>query len=104
MLYSAKCRVDLHRKHFPKGATSADIKLLDDVQELISRAYQAGREAAAASPQGMSNQSILGYAILAAERIGLSNNEIHLLVNNLHRLFDEVTLEEAAGHYVQSEY
>ncbi|MGI2295111.1 hypothetical protein [Paenibacillus sp. GXUN7292] len=105
MLFSVKCRVDLHRKHFPNGATSAEIKLLDDVQEVISWAYQAGREAeGVVSPQDSSNNASLGYVIMAAERVGLKQVQIYQMVQWLHRLFDEITLEEAAEHYMQSDY
>ena len=54
--------------------------------------------------QQWSNQSALGYAIMAAERLGWSEERIQQLVRSLHNRFDFKTLEEAAEYYRQSAY
>jgi len=54
--------------------------------------------------QEWSNQSVLGYVIMAAERIGMSEADIQRLVSSTHNRFDMKTLEEAAEHYRKSPY
>lgn len=105
MLTSAKRRIELEQKHFPNGLAPNDIKLLDDVQELISRAYQSGRDSAEKQqPQEWNNQSYFGYMILAAEQIELGEHEINLLIKALHTIHDTISLQEAAEHYRCSSY
>ncbi|MED4602553.1 hypothetical protein P9314_17955 [Paenibacillus validus] len=100
-----KTRIDLERKHFPQGVAPDAIRLLDDVEQLLSKAYQAGLKAAEQSaPQPWSNQSCFGYAIMAAERIGMGEKEIQRLVRAMHNRFDMITLAEAAEHYRKSPY
>ncbi len=105
ILTSAKRRLELEQKHFPNGVTPDQIKLLDDVQELLSRAYQAGkRDAERFAPQAWSNQSCMGYAIMAAEHLAWDEAQIQKLVRSMQNRFDFKTLEEAAEHYRQSPY
>lgn len=54
--------------------------------------------------QQWSNQSALGYAIMAAERLGWSEEQIQQLVRSMQNRFDFKTLEEAAEHYRRSPY
>lgn len=102
-LTCAKHRIALEKKHFPDGVTPEQIKLLDDVEQLLQRAYTAGTESAD-STQAWSNHSAFGYAILAAERAGFSENDIQRLVRALRSQFDTVSLEEAAECYRKSPY
>jgi Arc/MetJ-type ribon-helix-helix transcriptional regulator len=51
-----------------------------------------------------SNQSAFGYAILAAQKKGFTDEQIKDLVRSLHRVFDTVSLEEAAEFYRNSDY
>ena len=51
-----------------------------------------------------SNQASLGYAILAAKKMGFSDEKIQELVINLHGEFDMKTVEEAAEVYRKSAY
>ncbi|SDF04558.1 hypothetical protein SAMN04488542_10555 [Fontibacillus panacisegetis] len=98
-----KKRIKLENKHFPDGMYPKDIKLMDDVQDLLQQAYQVG----AGSPEDSQtwfNQAAFGYAILAAERVGLSENDIHRLVRVMNSQFDMKTLEEALEHYRRSPY
>lgn len=54
--------------------------------------------------QEWSNQSALGYVIMAAERIGISEADIQRLVSSMHNRFDMKTLEAAAEYYRKSHY
>lgn len=51
-----------------------------------------------------SNQAALGYAILAANEMGLKVEVISQLVANMYRAFDNKTIEEAAAIYRDSSY
>lgn len=51
-----------------------------------------------------SNQAILGYAILAAKKMGFSDEQIQELIINLNGEFDMITIEEAAEIYRRSPY
>ncbi|WP_197256134.1 hypothetical protein [Paenibacillus dendritiformis] len=51
-----------------------------------------------------SNQACFGYAIMAAEMAGMSKEDILKLTKKMHRVHDEVSVEEAAKHYRESEY
>lgn len=104
-LTCAKRRIELAQKHFPTGLTTEMIKLMDDVQELLSKAYIEGYQVAEnAKSQQWSNQSAFGYAITAASRMGMSEHDKQRLVRSLHRTFDEVSVEEAAESYRESPY
>ncbi|WP_108722220.1 hypothetical protein [Gorillibacterium timonense] len=100
---AAQRRHELAVKFFPAGLMPDQIKLLDEVEQLLIRAYQAG-ESQAVEVQTWSNQSAFGYAILAAERTGQAPAQIQQLVKALHTIFDRVSLEEAAAHYRRSPY
>jgi len=98
-------RVQLEQKHFPQGVTPDLIQLLDDVEELLVKAYQVGCQTAEKLvPQAWSNQSAFGYAILAAERVCFPTEQINRLVRSMHNRFDMITLEEAAEAYRKSSY
>ncbi|MCY7487262.1 hypothetical protein [Paenibacillus alvei] len=51
-----------------------------------------------------SNQACLGYMIMAAEEAGISSDEILNIVRKMHRMHDEVTVDEAARFYRGSDY
>lgn len=51
-----------------------------------------------------SNQSAVGYAIAAAESIGMSNKDIKKLTGAMYSEFDKRTLDSAAEIYRKSEY
>ncbi|MCY9755369.1 hypothetical protein M5X00_14065 [Paenibacillus alvei] len=51
-----------------------------------------------------SNQACLGYMIMAAEGAGVSAEEILKIVKKMHRMHDEVSVEEAARFYRDCEY
>lgn len=99
LVYSAAAkRRDLEAKHFPEGVTPDMIRLLDDVEGLLVKAYAADQ------PEAWSNQACFGYSILAAERAGLTPKKIEPVIKGLHRIFDEVSVDEAAAHYRNSNY
>ncbi|WP_339820497.1 hypothetical protein MKZ15_05635 [Paenibacillus sp. FSL R7-0216] len=102
-LTCTKHRIELEKKHFPNGVTPQEIKLLDDVEQLLNRAYSVGTESTG-NFQAWSNQSALGYVIAAAERAGFSENDIQRLVRAIHNRFDMVSLEEAPEYYRKSPY
>ncbi|MHA0855891.1 hypothetical protein [Paenibacillus sp. CMAA1364] len=105
MLTSARRRIELEQKHFPQGTPADAIKLLDDVQELLSRAYQAGYQAAERTvPLEWSNNACLGYALLAAEMMGLDETHRRKLAHSMNNRFDFKTLEEAKEAYCNSDY
>lgn len=98
-----KQRIKLENKHFPDGMYPKDIKLMDDIQDLLQQAYQVG----AGSPedsQSWSNQAALGYVIMSGERAGFSEDDIQRLVRAMHNRLDMKTLEEAADIYRRSSY
>lgn len=98
-----KQRIKLENKHFPDGMYPKDIKLMDDVQDLLQQACQVG----AGSPedsQSWSNQAALGYVIMSGERAGFSEEDIQRLIRAMHNRFDMKTLEEAADSYRRSPY
>jgi hypothetical protein len=100
-----KARHHMEQRHFPQGVTPDMIKLLDQVEELLAKAYQSGYQTAEKlAPQAWSNQSAFGYAILAAERAGIPSDQINRLVRSMHNRFDMITLEEAAEAYRNSTY
>jgi hypothetical protein len=100
-----RTRIQLMQKHFPQGLTPDMIRLMDDVEQLLVKAYETGRqEALSCVPLEWSNQSCFGYCIMAAERIGLDPEETGRITRALHRVFDDKTLEAAAEHYRRSPY
>lgn len=100
-----KQRIELERTFFPQGMSQNIIQLFDKMGQLQREAYQAGYRAAELyCSQSWSNQSALGYVIMAAERIGISTQEIQRLVRAMDNRFDMKTLVEAAEHYRQSPY
>ncbi|KUP23126.1 hypothetical protein [Paenibacillus sp. DMB5] len=102
---AAQRRRELEQKHFPQGMKPGMIALLDEVEQLLIKAYHAGQqESEQLSVQGWSNQSAAGYAIMAAEGAGFTERQIQALVNRLHNRFDMITLEKAADHYCRSAY
>ncbi|MNC15164.1 hypothetical protein D3C76_307150 [compost metagenome] len=102
---AAQRRRELALKYFPQGMEIGMIAMLDEVEQLLIKAYQAGQqESEKLSPQEWSNQSAAGYTIMAAEGAEFTEGQIQALVNRLHNRFDRVTLEEAAAHYCKSPY
>ncbi|MGG1158904.1 hypothetical protein ABE237_22565 [Brevibacillus formosus] len=51
-----------------------------------------------------SNHAALGYAIMAAENMGWSKEQIERLVRGMQVRFDLKTIEEAVDHYCKSPY
>ncbi|WP_246021137.1 hypothetical protein [Paenibacillus lentus] len=96
-------RIRLEKKHFPDGMTSDMIQLLDTVGTMIKDAYLAGLQEGQAE-QEWNNQSCLGYAILAAEKMKWDETLTKELVRAMYRSFDFVTLNEAADAYRGSIY
>jgi hypothetical protein len=47
----------------------------------------------------MTNAAAIGYAILAAKALGMSNEELRRLEYVMYRLMDEVTEETAEDEY-----
>lgn len=97
-----KKRIKLEKKHFPDGMCPKDIKLMDDVQDLLQRACQVG--GSPEDSQSWSNQAALGYVIMSGERAGFSEDDIQRLVRAMHNRLDMKTLEEAADIYRRSSY
>lgn len=101
----AQRRRELEQKYFRQGMKPGMIALLDEVEQLLIKAYHAGQqESEKSSVQGWNNQSSCGYTIMAAVGKGFTESQIQALVNRLHNHFDMVTLEEAAAHYRNSPY
>lgn len=50
------------------------------------------------------NYSALGHAVLAAEKMGLPEEQIMKLLVEMEKSFYAVSLEEAANHYKHSKY
>jgi hypothetical protein len=70
-------RVELERDFFKDGATADMIRLLDSVQQLMEQAYTTGYQMAAAfTADQWSNNAASGYAILAAKRLGYTEDQI----------------------------
>ncbi|EJW15627.1 hypothetical protein M5X00_28145 [Paenibacillus alvei] len=51
-----------------------------------------------------SNQACFGYMILAAQKAGLEEDQIREITRKMHRVHDEVSVEEAAQYYRESDY
>lgn len=51
-----------------------------------------------------SNQACFGYMILAAEKAGVKAEQIQEIVRKMHRVHDEISVEEAAKFYRESDY
>jgi uncharacterized radical SAM superfamily Fe-S cluster-containing enzyme len=51
-----------------------------------------------------SNQACFGYAILAAEKADITQEQIREMCRKMHCVHDEVTIEEAARYYRESDY
>lgn len=67
-----------------------------DLEEAVGYMFRNGEE--------WSNQSAFGYAIAAAESIGMSEKDIKNLVCAMYSEFDERTLDSAAEIYRKSDY
>lgn len=104
--YTCKIRrIALEQTYFPEGLKPNMINLMDEVEKLLSKAYCAGYEQAKdEQPQVWSNQAALGYVISAAEQVGMESDTITQLIRSIHRVFDTLTLSEAAVCYRQSQY
>jgi len=89
-------RISLQREFFPTDLVPDMVRLLDRVQQLLEESGEPN--------QRWSNQSAFGYAILAAVRIGMPEDEIQRLVRAMHTAFDMNSLEIAAEHYKRSPY
>lgn len=59
---------------------------------------------AQSSESEWSNNACLGYAIAAAEKIGMNNEQINKLVRAIYGQFDSKTLAEAKDVYIKSDY
>lgn len=102
---ATKHRMELMQRHFPQGVTPDMLRLLDEVEGLLKKAYIAGKQFAdQAALQSWSNQSCFGYMIMAAERIGMDEEDIQRMVHAMHTLHDTISLEEAASRYCNSPY
>lgn len=47
------------------------------------------------------NDACKGYAIMAMQRVGLSEETIAKVSRQMTRCFDDTTVEEAAKHYIE---
>ena len=54
--------------------------------------------------ESWSNHACFGYLIMAAEEAGLNEEQIRLMIKKMHCIHDEVSVQEAAKHYRESEY
>lgn len=75
------------------------LKLLDD--RFKNRDENGGplSEVMVDSMELWSNDAVLGYVTMAAEKIGADQDTITSLVSALRRAFDDVTVDEAIEHY-----
>lgn len=100
-----QARHDFQSKFFPDGIPGDQIAMVDFVGQLASSAYRLGIQTGE-TIQGAewSNNACLGYAILAAEQIGLSHEQIRKLTRAIHGMHDFKTIGEASEAYEQSPF
>lgn len=96
-------RLELEKQFFPDGMTSADIKLLDAVQKMLTQSFKAGVDIGSGSEM-WSNNACLGYAILGAREIALSESTIEELIGAIRSEFDFTSVYEAEKVYENSPY
>lgn len=101
-----KKRLELEQKHFPQGVTTDMVKLLDDVEEALRQAYQAGYKAAESLSGGeeWSNNACLGYAIYGARKLEYTEEQTKKLVRAMYGEFDRKSLQQAKDEYNYSPY
>ncbi len=95
-----KERVQLEREFFRQGVSQDMIRLLDRVEQLLGQAYEVGYNAAGSNSEAWSNSSAVGYTILAAKRLGYSDDQATQLARAINRQFDVTTIGEAKRAYI----
>jgi hypothetical protein len=92
-------------KYFPNGLQPEQMELVEDVRQVASDAFSAGYSAAEIfTSERWSNSACLGYAILAARAMKMSEKEIARLVRTMNGLYDFHSIEEAKAVYERSPY
>ncbi|MDP9676939.1 hypothetical protein J2W97_002934 [Paenibacillus jamilae] len=98
-------RMEFERKHFPYGVNATQIAMLDDIEKRLTEAYKAGYEQSSIFGfHEWSNNSAMGYAIMAMERLNFYEKEIKSVIGAMDRVFDEVSIPQARNHYNNSDY
>lgn len=98
-------RIELENKLFPQGMTPDQIKMLDQVEEMFSKAFSAGYKAGQMfSNEQWSNNACLGYVILGAERLKYKEEQTQKIVRSIRGQFDFTTVDEAETFYNKSPY
>jgi hypothetical protein len=92
-------------KYFPNGLLPEQIELVDDVRQIAEDAFSAGCSASEiVTSERWSNSACLGYAILAARALKMSEKDIARLVRTMNGLYDFHSIEEAKAVYERSPY
>jgi len=65
------------------------MKKLEDIGTLFQAAYR----------DGMTNGAAIGYAMIALDNLGYSNEDIRAVEREMYRVMDDKTEEEAERHY-----
>ncbi|SFB62731.1 hypothetical protein SAMN05216312_12251 [Cohnella sp. OV330] len=100
-----QARHDFQSKFFPDGIPGEQIAMIDFVGQLAASAYRHGIKTGETFQSAeWSNNACLGYAILAAEKIGLSHEQIRNLTRAIHGMYDFKTIGEARDAYEQSPF
>lgn len=96
-------RESLAKTFFPQGPPQDMMQLLDKVESGLNATYQAGLVDGSAHLK-WNNNSCLGFAVMAAVRIGMDEDTINKLIGDMLHSFDFVSPELAADVYSQSKY
>ncbi|TKH44202.1 hypothetical protein C1I60_12795 [Paenibacillus terrae] len=98
-------RMELERKHFPNGVNAAQIAMLNNIEKRLAEAYKAGYEQSSIFGfHEWSNNTAMGYAIMAMERLDFEYVQIKRVIKSMYRVFDGISIEQARQHYNESTF
>lgn len=93
----------LEKNYFPQDPSQEMIKLLDKVESGLNATYQAGL-VDGSDHLRWNNNSCLGFAVMAAVRVGMDEEAIKKLIGDILHSFNFVGPELAAAVYSNSKY
>lgn len=96
-------RDSIAKTYFPQGPSQEMMKLLDKVESGLNATYRAGLVDGSDHLQ-WNNDSCLGFAVMAAVRIGMDEEAIKKLIGDILHSFNFVGPELAAAVYCNSKY
>lgn len=103
-----QARIDLEGEFFKEGVDSEMIRLLDRVEQMVSKAFGAGirlaQQGGLADAELWSNNACLGYAIMGANALRYPEEQTKKLVRAIYSEFDWKTVEEAKAVYNKSPF